>query len=79
MPVTGYTMVGNLQLHLEALEMKSGRHEIARQISTLHEQIQLLDLIHDAVILRDMDGAIIFWNRGAEEIYGWGPSGGSNG
>ena len=37
----------------------------------LHEQAHLLDLVLDAIILRDMQGAIIFWNHGAETLYGW--------
>ncbi len=37
----------------------------------LREQVHLLDLAHDAIILRDPQSAILFWNHGAEELYGW--------
>jgi PAS domain S-box-containing protein len=34
-------------------------------------QMELLELAHDAILIREPDGAIRFWNRGAEALYGW--------
>ena len=38
----------------------------------LREQAGLLDLTHDTIFVRNMNNVIIYWNRGAEELYGWG-------
>ena len=37
----------------------------------MREQARLLDLTHDAIFVRDMNDVITYWNRGAEEQYGW--------
>jgi PAS domain S-box-containing protein len=37
----------------------------------LRERARLLDLTHDTVFVRDMQDVITYWNRGAEELYGW--------
>jgi len=37
----------------------------------LREQANMLDLAHDAVLVRGLDDSIQFWNKGAERLYGW--------
>lgn len=37
----------------------------------IQEQASLLDKTRDAIIVRDMNDRITFWNKGAEALYGW--------
>jgi PAS domain S-box-containing protein len=39
--------------------------------TVLREQAGLLDLTHDTIFVRDMEDCITYWNRGAEQLYGW--------
>lgn len=42
-----------------------------RATRRLAAQARLLDLSHDMIFVRDRQGVITFWNRTAEDIYGW--------
>ena len=35
------------------------------------EQADLLDITHEAIFVRDITDKISFWNKGADELYGW--------
>jgi PAS domain S-box-containing protein len=35
------------------------------------EQAAFLDKARDAILVRDLEGKILFWNNGAERVYGW--------
>ena len=54
----------NEQLRLHIAERE-------RSVSALREKASLLNLTHDTVFVRDMNDVITYWNRGAEERYGW--------
>jgi len=47
----------------------SARHRGARDM--LAEQARTLELSHDTVVIRDRDDVILYWNEGAEQLYGW--------
>jgi len=45
--------------------------ERKRAEEQIREQAALLDQAQDAIMVRDLDQRVLFWNKGAEHIYGW--------
>lgn len=40
--------------------------------ASYRETAELLDLTSDAIFVRDMKSQVVFWNKAAEKLYGWG-------
>lgn len=57
----------NQQLQQEMAERQ-------RAESAIRFQAHLLDVVEHAVIATDLDGIITYWNRFAEQLYGWSAS-----
>lgn len=45
--------------------------ESQRSAARIREQAALLDKAHEAILVRDMQDRITYWNGGAERLYGW--------
>lgn len=51
--------------------IRSDITERKRAEQQIREQAALLDQAQDAILVRDLEQNILFWNKGAEKIYGW--------
>ena len=52
-------------------ELLDARDHLRTEVAERTQQASLLDLTHDTIFVRDMSDVITYWNRGAEELYGW--------
>jgi len=52
-------------------QLLQSRDELQREVVKRTEQASLLNLTHDTIFVRDMSDVITYWNRGAQELYGW--------
>lgn len=57
-------VVGIYGIARDITDRKRHEHELAQQAS-------LLDKAQDAIMVRDLDHRVLFWNQGAERMYGW--------
>jgi PAS domain S-box-containing protein len=56
---------------ITSLAVTSLVRRVRRLGETHREQSRLLDLTHDPIFVRGPNDTITYWNRGAEELYGW--------
>jgi PAS domain S-box-containing protein len=46
-------------------------HQLQESENLLRERADLLELASEAILVRDLSGALAYWNGGAEALYGW--------
>ena len=66
-PITSTTRDGALLYQTAIIDLR----ERKTQERVLTEQARLLDLSTDAIIVRDAEDRVTYWNKGAEKIYGY--------
>jgi len=49
----------------------AGELERQQADAQIREQAALLDVTHEAIQVKNLDGSIVLWNKGAERTYGW--------
>lgn len=70
------------ELHRKTRLLEKLNHELEQRVlerteelreseDMLRERAELLELASEAIVVRDVDGNILFWNSGAESLYGW--------
>jgi rsbT co-antagonist protein RsbR len=64
-------VVGAAGMSIDLTEEVNTQREVERQAAALREQAELLDLAHDSIMVRRLDGPVTYWNRGAEQMYGY--------
>src|SRR5208337_836526 len=52
-------------------DLRQARDELEIEVAERTQQASLLNLTHDTIFVRDMNDVITYWNRGAQELYGW--------
>lgn len=75
--ITPYTVANNIYAgvvlsFVDIDQLKRAQLELQqRELEEMQRLATLVRYSHDAINLQTLDGQIITWNRGAEELYGW--------
>jgi PAS domain S-box-containing protein len=71
LPGVGEWNAANAELRREIQERQELEESLRKNEATFREQSELLELIHDAILVRNLQNEIVFWNSAAERLYGW--------
>ncbi|MCP6761848.1 MAG: response regulator [Fischerella sp. CENA71] len=81
-PLQHEEVLARIELHLKLQKLTKALQEQNRHLEAeiserkqaeekIREQAALLDITTDAILLRDWNNTVCFWNQGAENLYGW--------
>jgi len=59
------------EIVLRSNELKRMADSLARSEQRLRLQAEMLDYATDAILVRDLDNRVLYWNRAAAARYGW--------
>ncbi|MEX2684280.1 MAG: response regulator [Candidatus Sigynarchaeota archaeon] len=59
------------KLEKKMLQLEREVNERKRAEQQLRDHEELLDNANEAIIRTDVDGKVIFWNKGSERLFGW--------
>jgi len=71
LPDTSQWIKANAALEREVRERREVELDLRTSEANYREQAEILDLTHDAILVRSLAGRIVYWNRSAEQLYGW--------
>jgi PAS domain S-box-containing protein len=63
--------IGFVGTHQDISEAKHDEVVRKQAESIILEQAALLDIATDAIMVRNLDQQVLFWNKSAEKLYGW--------
>jgi two-component system, cell cycle sensor histidine kinase and response regulator CckA len=56
---------------IDVSEQQAALRERKLAEQKIREQVALLNVTTDAILVRDLDNCILYWNKAAENLYGW--------
>jgi len=71
LPSPAQWIAANAALQKEVHERRDLELDLRISEANYRGQAELLELSHDAIFVRSLEGKILYWSRGAERLYGW--------
>jgi PAS domain S-box-containing protein len=71
LPRSSEWIKANARLENEIRDHRDLELDLRTSEANYRQQAELLDLTHDAIFVRSLSSSIVYWNRGAERLYGW--------